>query len=114
MASQVGKCSHYTKTGYLKNSYRVRPLVPTTKEVDANANLDRDENKLDAYLTVHKGSLLVSTLYIFLPFTISLDPQLRKDITGSNNCKPSKLATILLYFTVLMKFLMLPRKVSAK
>ena len=47
-----------------------------------NAGLDRDANKLDAYLTVHKASLLVSTLYIFLPFTISLDPQLRKDITG--------------------------------
>lgn len=61
---------------------RVRPFVPTSKEIDANAVLDRDEKKLDVYLGLHKGSLMVSTLYVFLPFTISLDPQLRKDITG--------------------------------
>lgn len=50
--------------------------------MDANVVLDRDEKKLDVYLGLHKGSLVVSTLYVFLPFTISLDPQLRKDITG--------------------------------
>lgn len=62
-------------------SRRVRPFIPTSKEIDANAVLDRDEKKLDVYLGLHKGSLMVSTLYVFLPFTISLDPQLRKDIT---------------------------------
>lgn len=77
----------------------VRQFVPTSKDVDANVTLDRDEKKLGIYLGMHKGtnediallnailigfltgSLLVSTLYVFLPFTISLDPQLRKDIT---------------------------------
>ncbi len=72
---------NYFKTKPL-SSFRVRPFVPTTKEIDANVVLDRDEKKLDVYLGLHKGSLIVSTLYVFLPFTISLDPQLRKDITG--------------------------------
>jgi ankyrin repeat-rich membrane spanning protein len=67
------------------NLHRVRPFIPTSKDIDANVSLDRDEKKLDIYLGMHKGSLLVSTLYVFLPFTISLDPQLRKDITGLCN-----------------------------
>jgi ankyrin repeat-rich membrane spanning protein len=40
--------------------------------------LDRDERKLDAFLQLHKSDLLVSDLRIFLPFTINLDPYLRK------------------------------------
>ena len=56
--------------------------MPVSKDLDPNLGLDRDEKKLDVYLGLHKNSLLVSTLYIFLPFTISLDPQIRKEITG--------------------------------
>jgi hypothetical protein len=41
-------------------------------------DLDRDERKLDAFLQLHKGDLTVSDLRIFLPFTINLDPYLRK------------------------------------
>ncbi|XP_035709866.1 kinase D-interacting substrate of 220 kDa B isoform X2 [Folsomia candida] len=79
-------CEHFQKDlddgMSLKSVYeRVRQFVPTSKDVDANVTLDRDEKKLGIYLGMHKGSLLVSTLYVFLPFTISLDPQLRKDIT---------------------------------
>jgi len=65
----------------LMNS-RVHPFLPTSKEADPNIALDRDDKKLDVYLGLHKTSLLVSTMYVFLPFTISLDPQLRKEITG--------------------------------
>lgn len=40
--------------------------------------MDRDERKLDAFLQLHKSDLLVADLRIFLPFTINLDPYLRK------------------------------------
>lgn len=40
--------------------------------------LDRDERKLEAFLQLHKHDLLVADLRIFLPFTINLDPYLRK------------------------------------
>lgn len=40
--------------------------------------LDRDERKLEAFLHLHKHDLLVADLRIFLPFTINLDPYLRK------------------------------------
>lgn len=41
-------------------------------------DLDRDERKLDAFLQLHKADLQVLDLRIFLPFTINLDPYLRK------------------------------------
>lgn len=44
--------------------------------------LDRDERKLDAFLQLHKSDLLVADLRIFLPFTINLDPYLRKVLKG--------------------------------
>jgi ankyrin repeat-rich membrane spanning protein len=45
-------------------------------------DLDRDERKLDAFLQLHKSDLQVSDLRIFLPFTINLDPYLRKVLKG--------------------------------
>lgn len=45
--------------------------------------LDRDERKLDAFLQLHKSDLLVADLRIFLPFTINLDPYLRKVLKGA-------------------------------
>lgn len=45
-------------------------------------DLDRDERKLDAFLQLHKADLQVSDLRIFLPFTINLDPYLRKVLKG--------------------------------
>ena len=45
-------------------------------------DLDRDERKLDAFLQLHKTDLQVSDLRIFLPFTINLDPYLRKVLKG--------------------------------
>jgi len=37
---------------------------------------------LDAFLQLHKSDLLVADLRIFLPFTINLDPYLRKVLKG--------------------------------
>lgn len=42
--------------------------------------IDRDERKLDVFLTFHRSSLLVSDMKIFLPFTINLDPYIKKKI----------------------------------
>lgn len=57
---------------------RVRAKIPNLRESAALLDLDRDERKLDAFLQLHKGDLQVLDLRIFLPFTINLDPYLRK------------------------------------
>lgn len=59
---------------------RVRPQIPVLKEVQPLLELDRDERKLDVFLTFHRSSLLVSDMKIFLPFTINLDPYIKKKI----------------------------------
>nr|XP_022916026.1 kinase D-interacting substrate of 220 kDa isoform X5 [Onthophagus taurus] len=64
----------------LKSLYdKVRVHIPNLKDSDL-LDLDRDEHKLDIFLSFHKSSLLVSDLKIFLPFTINLDPYLKKVI----------------------------------
>lgn len=57
---------------------RVRPKLTSLREAATLLDLDRDERKLDAFLQLHKSDLQVSDLRIFLPFTINLDPYLRK------------------------------------
>ena len=59
-------------------SYRVKPMIPVTKETEPLLELDRDEHKFDVFLSFHRASLLVSDLKIFLPFTINLDPYIKK------------------------------------
>ncbi|KAL5286345.1 KIDINS220 family protein [Megaselia abdita] len=57
---------------------KVRPRLSCLREASSLLELDRDERKLDAFLQLHKSDLLVADLRIFLPFTINLDPYLRK------------------------------------
>jgi len=64
---------------------RVRPQIPVLKDVEPLLELDRDERKFDTFLTFHRNSLLVSDLKIFLPFTINLDPYIKKVIKGECN-----------------------------
>ncbi|KAJ8928238.1 hypothetical protein NQ314_019188 [Rhamnusium bicolor] len=65
----------------LKSIYdKIRPLIPSVKDTEPLLELDRDEKKFDIFLTFHRSSLLVSDLKIFLPFTINLDPYLKKVI----------------------------------
>lgn len=59
---------------------RVRPQIPVLKEVQPLLEMDRDERKLDVFLTFHRARLLVSDMKIFLPFTINLDPYIKKKI----------------------------------
>ncbi|XP_055588849.1 kinase D-interacting substrate of 220 kDa B isoform X2 [Uranotaenia lowii] len=63
----------------LQSAYdKVRPKIACLREAANLLDLDRDERKLDAFLQLHKSDLLISDLRIFLPFTINLDPYLRK------------------------------------
>lgn len=63
----------------LQSAYdKVRPKISCLREAVNLLDLDRDERKLDAFLQLHKSDLLISDLRIFLPFTINLDPYLRK------------------------------------
>ncbi|XP_033234791.1 kinase D-interacting substrate of 220 kDa isoform X1 [Drosophila pseudoobscura] len=57
---------------------KLRPKLAYLREAAPLLELDRDERKLDAFLQLHKSDLLVADLRIFLPFTINLDPYLRK------------------------------------
>lgn len=60
--------------------YRVRPHIPVLKDVQPLLEMDRDERKLDVFLTFHRSSLLITDMKIFLPFTINLDPYIKKKI----------------------------------
>ncbi|CAG9772825.1 unnamed protein product [Ceutorhynchus assimilis] len=65
----------------LKTIYdKIKLLIPSIKESEPLLELDRDEKKFDIFLTFHRSSLLVSDLKIFIPFTINLDPYLKKVI----------------------------------
>lgn len=55
------------------------------KDTEPLLELDRDEKKFEIFLSFHRSSLLVSDLKIFLPFTINLDPYLKKIIKGKIN-----------------------------
>jgi len=65
----------------LKQVYdKVKPVIPTQKELEPLLEMDRDEKKLDVFLSYHKKTLTVAILKIFLPFTINLDPFIKKVI----------------------------------
>ncbi|KAK9889799.1 hypothetical protein WA026_007172 [Henosepilachna vigintioctopunctata] len=59
---------------------KIRPHINAVKDNEPLLELDRDEKKFDIFLTFHRSSLLVSDLKVFLPFTINLDPYLKKVI----------------------------------
>lgn len=59
---------------------RVRRQIQFSKDFDPLMEMDRDEKKFEIFLSFHRTTLLVSDLRIFLPFTINLDPYLRKVI----------------------------------
>jgi len=59
---------------------RVRRQIQFSKDIDPLMEMDKDEKKFEIFLSFHRTTLLVSDLRIFLPFTINLDPYLRKVI----------------------------------
>ena len=58
----------------------VHPHIPNQKEIEPLIEFDRDKKKLDVFLTLHKKTLTVADIKVYMPFTINLDPFLRKVI----------------------------------
>ena len=50
-------------------------------------DMDKEEKKFEIFLSMHKSSLHVSDLKVFLPFTINLDPFIRKVRFCSGVCR---------------------------
>lgn len=70
-------------TASLQSLYdKVKSKISHLRDAAPLLELDRDERKLEAFLQLHKHDLLVADLRIFLPFTINLDPYLRKVLKG--------------------------------
>ena len=52
----------------------------TWKEVESLVEFDRDREKLDVFLSRREKTLTIADIKVFMPFTINLDPFLRKVI----------------------------------
>ncbi|KAK8734968.1 hypothetical protein OTU49_005752 [Cherax quadricarinatus] len=65
----------------LKDLYeKIKNQVPVSKDMEPLLEMDKEEKKFEIFLSMHKSSLHVSDLKVFLPFTINLDPFIRKVI----------------------------------
>ncbi|KAG7307285.1 hypothetical protein JYU34_007450 [Plutella xylostella] len=70
---------HIDDNTSLKHIYdKVKPLMNGLREAGTLMELDRDERKLEVFLSLHRATLTAADLKIFLPFTINLDPYIRK------------------------------------
>ncbi|XP_050730432.1 kinase D-interacting substrate of 220 kDa B-like isoform X8 [Eriocheir sinensis] len=65
----------------LKDLYeKIKNQVPISKDMEPLLEMDKEEKKFEIFLSMHKSSLHISDLKVFLPFTINLDPFIRKVI----------------------------------
>ncbi|XP_034840584.2 kinase D-interacting substrate of 220 kDa B isoform X3 [Maniola hyperantus] len=72
---------HIEDSTSLKHIYeKVKPSIGGVREAITLMELDRDERKLDVFLSFHRATLTAADLKIFLPFTINLDPYIKKVI----------------------------------
>ncbi|CAH2086366.1 unnamed protein product [Euphydryas editha] len=72
---------HIDDSTSLKHIYeKVRPMIYGLREASTLMELDRDERKLEVFLSFHRATLTAADLKIFLPFTINLDPYIKKVI----------------------------------
>ncbi|XP_054715748.1 kinase D-interacting substrate of 220 kDa B-like [Uloborus diversus] len=63
----------------LKTIYeKIKCYIPSSKDQEPTLDLDHDEKKFEVFLSFHSSSLQVNDLKVFLPFTINLDPFIRK------------------------------------
>ena len=68
----------------LKEVYKkIKSLIPVQRDIEPLLSMDRDETKLDTILRVKKHMTL-RELKIFLPFSINLDPYIKKVIREEN------------------------------
>ncbi|CAL4240545.1 unnamed protein product, partial [Meganyctiphanes norvegica] len=59
---------------------KVKGFIPQSRDLEPLLDMDKEEKKLEIFLGIHKASLQVRSLKVFLPFTINLDPFIRKVI----------------------------------
>lgn len=59
---------------------KIRSSLPSHRDLEPLLDMDRDEKKLEAILALKKRTLTVRELKIFLPFSINLDPYIKKVI----------------------------------
>ncbi|XP_047987988.1 kinase D-interacting substrate of 220 kDa B isoform X1 [Leguminivora glycinivorella] len=72
---------HIDDSKSLKHIYeKVKPHLNGLRESSSLMELDRDERKLEVFLSFHRSTLTAADLKIFLPFTINLDPYIKKVI----------------------------------
>ncbi|XP_060800404.1 kinase D-interacting substrate of 220 kDa B [Amyelois transitella] len=72
---------HIDDSTSLKHIYeKVKPQISSIREASTLMELDRDERKLEVFLSFHRSTLTAADLKIFLPFTINLDPYIKKVI----------------------------------
>ncbi|XP_068629361.1 kinase D-interacting substrate of 220 kDa B [Battus philenor] len=72
---------HIDDSTSLKHIFeKVKPSLTSLREASALLELDRDERKLEVFLAFHRATLTAADLKIFLPFTINLDPYIKKVI----------------------------------
>ncbi|XP_066960027.1 kinase D-interacting substrate of 220 kDa B isoform X4 [Macrobrachium rosenbergii] len=65
----------------LKDLYeKIKHQIPNSKDIEPLLEMDKEEKKFEIFLSMHKSSLHISNLKVFLPFTINLDPFIRKVI----------------------------------
>ncbi|KAG8179070.1 hypothetical protein JTE90_010099 [Oedothorax gibbosus] len=65
----------------LKSVYeKIKAYMPISREQEPTLDLDHDERKFEVFLSLHSSNLLINDLKVFLPFTINLDPYIRKII----------------------------------
>ncbi|XP_064467128.1 kinase D-interacting substrate of 220 kDa B-like isoform X2 [Ornithodoros turicata] len=68
-------------TASLKSIFeKIKNKIPMSKELQALYDVDHDVRKFEVFLSFHSSSLLISDLKIFVPFTINLDPYIRRAI----------------------------------
>ncbi|XP_059471713.1 kinase D-interacting substrate of 220 kDa isoform X2 [Neocloeon triangulifer] len=72
-------------TSSLRSVYeKVKPYVPASRDTEPLLEMDADEKKLEIFLANHRSNLLVCHMRLYLPFTINLDPYLKKVIKEEN------------------------------
>ncbi|CAB3376203.1 Hypothetical predicted protein [Cloeon dipterum] len=63
---------------------KVKVYVPQSREAEPLLEMDADEKKLEIFLANHRNNLLVCHMRLYLPFTINLDPFLKRVIKDDN------------------------------
>lgn len=67
-------------TPLLEIYHKIRSSLPSHRDLEPLLDMDRDEKKLEAILKLKNRTITVRSLKVFLPFSINLDPYIKKVI----------------------------------